>query len=109
MDYRDFNTIILLHGENRLTKMEYRTYKKEKGSLKGESIWGENENPEEIRRWNIKDREEAINELKKYKCEYEWGAELFFADEYALQYCKCDDDGEILYGSDFDLAEEKRE
>lgn len=30
-----------------------------------------------------------------------------FADEYALEYCNTDEDGEFLDGSDLDLAEKE--
>lgn len=41
----------------------------------------------------------------------EWSGKLsggyMFADEYALEYCNTDEDGEFLDGSDLDLAEKE--
>lgn len=96
-----FNTIILLKGETRLTRTEYKKF------TKGDTIWGCDESPIELKRWSVDEKKEAQAELAKYKCEYSWGAELFFGTEYALEYCECDTDGQFLAGSDYNLAEEK--
>ena len=97
------NTIILLKG-NRMISREY--YKK---FNKGDTIWGEDVDPIELKRWSINQKEEAEAELVKHKCEYSWGQELFYATVYALEYCECDEDGEFVVGSDYELAEEKKE
>lgn len=96
-----FNTIILKKGEGRYTRNEWKKFEK------GNTIWGENEEPEELKRWSIDQKEEAQTELEKYKCRYSKGVELYYAEEYALDYCECDEDGEFTFGSDFDLAEEE--
>ena len=72
-------------------------------------VGGCDENPEELKRWSIDQKEEAQTELAKYKCRYFKGAELYYAEEYALDYCECDEEGEVMFGSDFDLAEEEIE
>lgn len=97
-----FNTIILRHGYARLTDSEYKKFET------GDTIWGDNSNPEEIRRWDIGQKEEARKELAKYRCEYSKNY-LHDIEEYALEYCECDEDGEFLEGSDYDLAEEKED
>lgn len=95
-----YNTIILQKGETRLT------YKERKKFSKGDSIWGEDENPEELKRWSANQEEEAKAELEKYRCTYKESGQLYFVEEYALEYCKCNEEGEFMYGSDYDLAEE---
>lgn len=92
-----FNTIILKKGYARLTNKEY------KGFSKGDTIWGIDRNPEELKRWNIEDKEEAEKELAKYRCTYS-GGNLWDIEEYALEYCECDEEGEFVEGSDYDLA-----
>lgn len=92
-----FNTIILKHGNNRYTNKDYQFEK-------GDTIWGEYSDPEEIKRWNINQETEALEELKKYKCTYEIDHTFTFAEEYALEWCECDEDGEYIKGSNFELA-----
>lgn len=95
-----YNTIILKKGEARLT------YRERKKFTKGDTIWGEDENPEELKRWSIDKVEEAKAELAKYRCSYKQGEQLYYVEEYALDYCECNEEGEFMLGSDFDLAEE---
>ena len=95
------NTIILLKGEERLTNTEYKKF------AKGDTIFGDNSNPMELKRWDIEQKEEAKAELMKHKCSYSKDIELHYIEEYALEYCKCDEDGEFVEGSDYDLAEEQ--
>lgn len=91
------NTIILKKGEYALTRSEYKKFQK------GDSILYD---PEELKRWNIDDKEEALQELAKYRCTYKKGIELYFVEEYALEFCECDSDGEFVCGSDFEYAAE---
>ena len=49
--------IRLLHGECRVTNEELKKFKK------GDTIWGNDENPEELKRWKIEEKEEAKKEL----------------------------------------------
>lgn len=93
------NTIILKKGYVRLTDKEYSRF------TKGDTIFGENSAPEEIKRWGIDEVEKAKEELAKYKCEYSHGY-FWDIEEYALEYCECDEDGEFIQGSDFELAKE---
>lgn len=94
------NTIILLKGEARLTKREYRAFSK------GDTVMGENCSPEELKRWSIEEKEQAEKELESYRCEYSEYSEMWRITEYALEYCECNEEGEFLQGSDFDLAKE---
>ncbi len=93
-----FNTIILKKGEAYLTNREYEKFEK------GDTIWGTDRETEELKRWNIEDEEEAKKELAKYRCSYERRNDNWDIEEYALEYCECDKDGEFVEGSDFDLA-----
>lgn len=93
------NTIILKKGYARLTHSEYEKFEK------GDTIFGLNSEPEELKRWSIEDKEEAEKELAKYKCSYS-GGNVWDIEEYALEYCECDENGEFVQGSDFDLADE---
>jgi hypothetical protein len=98
------NTIILKHCEIRLTREEFKGFKK------GNTICGEDEYPvEELKRWSIEDQQEAIEELSKYRCKYTEDGSLYNIEEYALEYCECDEDGEFIQGSDYDLAPEESE
>ncbi len=94
-----FNTIILQHGIDRFLNKEHKF-------SKGDTIWGEYSNPKEIKRWNINQESEALEELKKYKCSYDIDKTFTFAEEYALEWCECDEEGEYIRGSNFELAEE---
>lgn len=95
------NTIILQKGFAILTENEYKKFNK------GGTIWGVDTDPEEIKRWNIEDEAEAKAELAKYKCTYSSDYNNHYIEEYALEYCECDEDGDFIQGSDFELAEEK--
>lgn len=98
------NTIILKHCEIRLTREEFKGFKK------GNTICGEDEYPvEELKRYSIEDQQEAIEELSKYRCKYTEDGSLYNIEEYALEYCECDEEGEFIQGSDYDLAPEESE
>lgn len=98
------NTIILKHCEIRLTREEF------KGFNKGNTIFGEDDFPvKKLKRWSIEDQQEAIEELNKYRCKYTEDGSLYNIEEYALEYCECDEDGEFIQGSDYDLAPEESE
>lgn len=98
-----YNTIILKKGTAFLTnKTEMKHFSK------GDTIWGNDSYPEEIKRWNVEQKNEAEAELAKYRCYYDNDGETTTIKEYALEYCDCDEEsGEFLEGSDFDLAEEE--
>ena len=96
-----FNTIILLKGEARLSRREYKNFSE------GDTIWGADSSAEEIKRWDIEHEEEAKEELKKYKCSTYTNGSIYTIEEYALEYCECNDDGEFVIGSDYDLAEKE--
>lgn len=92
-----YNTIILIEGFEVLTDKEYKNFEK------GNTIWGIDNNAKEVKRWSIEQEDEAKAELAKLTCEYANG----HITEYALEYCECDEDGDFICGSDFELAEEK--
>lgn len=74
---------------------------------RGDCICGENASPEELKRWTGDQYDLAKAELAKYSCSYRKSGGYMFADEYALEYCNTDEDGEFLDGSDLDLAEKE--
>lgn len=96
-----FNTIILKAGQATLTKSEYKNF------TKGGTIFGIDSEPEEVMRWNIKDERDAKEELARHSCEYIEYAECWGIQEWALEYCECDEDGDFSEGSDFELAKEE--
>ena len=97
------NTIILKTGYAFLTRNEYKKFRK------GDTIWGADSEPEELKRWNIEDEAAAKAELAKYRCEYyeQKSSGSVSVREYGLEYCECDEDGEFISGLSFDLAEEE--
>ena len=82
-----------------MTNNEYKAFQK------GDTIFGIDCNPEELKRWSIEQEQEAKTELAKHNCTYS-GGYVWNIEEYALEYCECDEDGEFVEGSDFDLAGE---
>lgn len=98
-----FNTIRLLKGYATLTRKEYGYFEK------GDTISGLDSNPVEVARFDISEESKALEELRKHHCEYRRGLEDYFIEEYALEYCACDSDGDFLEGSDYEFAEEEEE
>lgn len=93
------NAIRLLKGERRITNEELKNFQK------GDTIWGNDENTEELKRWKIEEKEEAKKELAALRCKYaRYNEHLTDVEEYALEYFKADESGEFVEGSDFDLA-----
>lgn len=93
-----YNTIILYKGEAELTKFE-------KNFEKGGTTSGYFGYCEEIGRWSIEEKEEAMQELKKYNCTYNIGYPLSYVEEYILEFCETDEDGDIVDGSDIVFAD----
>lgn len=92
------NTIILWHGTR-----EYVNNFEE-----GDTIFGLCADPEEIKRWNIKDEKQALEELKKCRCSYSTGRyDGYCIEEYALEFCECDEYGDFVEGSDYIFAEKE--
>lgn len=94
----NINTIILKKGYGEITD-------------KGDAVWGIDSEAVEVKRWDITQEEEARAELAKYRCEYcesrtFAGNVVTVATEYALEFCECDEDGDFIQGSDFELAAE---
>ena len=93
------NMVRLLKGEFRATNEEMKKFQK------GDTIWGNDTNPEELKRWSIEKKEEAKKELAALRCRYaRYNEHLTDVEEYALEYFKADESGEFVEGSDFDLA-----
>lgn len=93
------NTIILKKGYARLTNNEYQKFHR------FDTIAGTNYIPTEIKRWTIDQIEEAKQGLAKHNCTYKrYNDNLIEIEEYMLEYCKCDEDGEFVEGSDYDFA-----
>lgn len=91
--------IRLLHGECRVTNEELKKFKK------GDTIWGNDTDPEELKRWTIEEKEEAEEEIAKFCCKsVRYNEYLTDIEEYALEYFEADESGEFVDGSDFDLA-----
>ena len=95
------NTIILLKDEKLFTRNEYKKFSK------GDLILGDNNAPTEVKRWNITEEAEAKEELAKYKCEYRDAGGCYSVKEYALIYCECDEDGDVIDGGDYEFADEE--
>lgn len=96
-----YNTIILKKGSANLTADEYKNF------TKGDTIYGNNSNPELLMRWDYSEENKikANNELKKHHCLYNKNFDNYTIEEYALEYCNYYDD-EFSDGSDYDLAGE---
>lgn len=93
------NMIRLLHGECRATNEELKKFQK------GGTIWGNDTDPEELKRWSMEQKEEAKKELSALRCRYaRYNEHLTDVEEYALEYFKADESGEFVEGSDFELA-----
>ena len=93
-----WNTIRLLKGEANLTKQELSNFSA------GDTIHGIDSEAQELARWSIDDEDAAMEALSQYKCKYYNG----LIEEYALEYCSCDEDGDFIEGSDYEMAETSR-
>lgn len=98
-----YNTIKLLKGEGNITKKDFENFEA------GETIFGDNAEPVELARWVAEDEEDAKAALAKHNCTVSYGElqKTYYIEEYALEYCTCDKDGDFIEGSDYDLAESK--
>lgn len=93
------NMIRLFHGECRATNEELKKFQK------GGTIWGNDTDPEELKRWSMEQKEEAKKELSALRCKYaRYNEHLTDVEEYALEYFEADESGEFVEGSDFELA-----
>lgn len=90
------NTIKLAHNDAILTKAELKKFKK------GDLIWGDDQNPKTLKTWSIEDEDDALEELKRHRCSYDGNR----IEEWALEYCETNEDGEFVEGSDFKFAKE---
>ena len=95
--------IRLVKGCARLTNSEFSKFEK------GDTIWGDGSNPEELNRWMAEDEAEALKALEAVKCSYSnYNSQLMEVVEFALEYFTADEDGEFLDGSDYQMAECKK-
>lgn len=99
-----FNTIILVHGDGNCPERKWLTKVQP-----GDSIFGTDSDAKEIKRWPIDKKDEALAALAKHRCKYTLHHGTMWIDEYALEYCECDEDGDFIMGSDYDLAPTKED
>lgn len=93
--------IRLVKGYARLTSSEFSKFEK------GDTIWGDGSNPEELNRWIAEDEAEALKALEAVRCSYSnYNSQLMEVVEFALEYFTTDEDGEFLDGSDYQMADE---
>ena len=91
----------LLKGYAELTEREHAEF------TKGDTIYGDGYEPEELQRWNIENEDDALAELGKLECDYYHTNDSWSIVEYALEYCEADEDGDLIGFSDIDMATEK--
>ncbi len=97
-----YNTIRLLKGYTEVKDLNYNlTY------TEGQTIYGPDTDPEEIRRWDIKEKEQAKEELSKRRCFHKFHSlsNTWSITEYALEYSYYDEEGKFITGCDYDFAE----
>ena len=93
--------IRLIKGYARLTNFEFLKFEK------GGTIWGDGSTPEELNRWMAEDEEKALKALEAVRCRYAtYNSQLVEVEEFALEYFTADEDGELIDGSDYKMAEE---
>lgn len=95
------NTIILMHGTGEIDD-------------RGDTIFGVDNSAKEVMRWSIGDEAAAKAELAKHVCKYSAkktfnGSSVVSANEWALLYCECDEDGDLVDGGDYRMAEAEDE
>lgn len=94
-----FNTIILKKGYRMLTRSEYAKFEK------GDTIYGSDSNPTELKRYPISQKDLAYFDLNKFRCVYDdSNSDCVDIIEYALEFCECDQDGDFIQGSNYDFA-----
>lgn len=93
------NTVILKKYEAGLTNREYKEM--------NYRLCVEGYEGKELARWNIEDIDIAKKELAKYKNKRWTNGSVWDIEEYALEYCECDEDGEFIAGSDYDIAKDE--
>lgn len=92
------NTIILWRGKGHFTRSELIRMKQYDVGLR---ICGVG-----VKHWSIDQIEEARTELAKHKCKYGLlHANRIDIEEWLLEFCECDEDGEFVEGSDYEPAE----
>ena len=103
MSKEKYETFILWHGEEVLTKQEWKNFQQ------GDTMFGNNSAPEELKRWPAEKKQDAYSELNKHKCTYKKHGrrdnKLYSIEEYALEDAFCDEDGDFLFSVSYDLAD----
>lgn len=94
------NTIILKKYEAGLTNREYK-------EMNCRHLCVEGYEGKELARWNIEDIDIAKKELAKYTNKRSTNGSVWDIEEYILMYCECDEDGELIDGGDYDIAEDE--
>lgn len=97
------NTIILWRGS-----AEFRAREWLKTAKPGDAIFGIDTSPAEVNRWPIDQEAAAWAALAECRSEYTIrqgvGGPHIFAEEWALEWCECDEDGDFVEGSDYEVA-----
>ena len=93
-----YNTVRLLHNEVRMSADKYESFEH------GDTIFGIDQDPEVLAKWDIDDIEDAKMELEKFYCSSNSNGVIVDVEEYALEYCDTDENGEFVEGSDYDFA-----
>lgn len=102
-EYTGYNSIRLVRGETCLTLAEHDNFRD------GDTLYGDNAEPEVLQVWPAEKLAEAQEELGRHFCKYERRGCSMSIVEYGLEYCDLDEDGEFMAGSDYDLAEDAEE
>ncbi len=99
MFQREPNTIRLLHADDRI-------YTGSEEYTPGAAIWGLDNDPEIVKVWGIDQMEEAQQELALHRCTHTYHApgKYHYVEEWALEICICNEEGEVEEGSDYWLA-----
>ena len=98
-----FNTIILWKTISRLTEREFKDFHR------GDAAMEHDGGTEELCRGSIGEKDAAYAELRKHKNEYYLGNQVKRIEEYGLEFCEYNEDGEYVNGSDYDFAEDDPE
>lgn len=95
------NTIRLLHGTSHSTRRELANM------TQYDTIWGDGSDPEVVKTWPIDQIAAARAELVKHACTYgelHDHTQAVSIDEWCIEICECDEDGDVIMSGDFEMA-----
>lgn len=92
------NTIILKHGAGNVPCEKFNRFSM------GDTIFGTNANPVEICRWGIDEELYALKTFVALSSKYRLFDTHWYIEEYALEYCECDKDGNIIETCGYDVS-----